>query len=114
MKLSLKLMQQSQSVKPLAVRRMRIVASPADRTKARCSIHIDGPVPVANFKVNAADTLVARAVQEIVQQPASDAPPLLVRQHGEEKKLRLIRHRSRQREADRTGARRVGRNDQVD
>ena len=69
---------------------MIIVATPADSSKAGGSIHFDRWIPITNFEMNAADTLIARAVHEVIEQSGADASPLARRRNSEQQKFGLV------------------------
>jgi hypothetical protein len=57
---------------------MIIVAAPADGRKTRTVIHADSGIAVADLKMNSRNAVLARAIEELVEQQRPNAAALFV------------------------------------
>src|SRR6185437_14681033 len=88
---------------------MIIVTTSPDWRETGSPVHTDGGIAIAHFEMDAADTLLPRAVQEIVEQQPADPPALFAWEHREKQELGFIRNGSEQRKTDDSLARPVNR-----
>src|SRR3954471_18279788 len=95
------LLNEGQGVEALPVRSPVIVAPTPNSLETSGSIHLRCAVPVAHFKVNAAEALITRAAREFVEQAAADALAMTAVKHCKEQQFGFIGDRPRQGKADR-------------
>src|SRR5687767_5015823 len=78
-----------------------IVGSSADRLESGRSIHLHGRIAVPNFEVDPGCSGGPGAIDEMIEQEAANASPLMIGRDRQKQQLGFAGYRPEQREADR-------------
>ena len=91
MMLRIKFSNQCQSVKTRPIRSSIIVPAPPNRSKSGASIHLYRRITVTDLEVDATDAFFAGALDEIVEQAATDPAAMMIWQNRQQQELGFVR-----------------------
>jgi len=72
---------------------MVVIAPSTNWGKTRISVHFDGGIPVADFKMSARYSFVSGAFKKIAKELTADAAAAVAVEHTQQEQFRFVRDR---------------------